>query len=133
MGCTESHLTNLGKLIHANVCLGSWGSMLRLETLILKEPLWNSDWGTESHPKLHARAILPCHKFLLPDFSQCCLWRSCGIGNSEHTLIGKQRETSILLELASTIINQQSSHFRTWWMSHVDVLPFLEEDTKMSQ
>lgn len=97
--------------------------MLRLETLILKEPLWNSDWGTESHPKLQARAILPCHKFLLPDFSQCCLWRSCGIGNSEHILIGKRgKQGRILLELAFTIINQQSSHFRngrcSTWMRY---------------
>ena len=133
MGCTKSHLTNLGKLIHANVCLGSRGLMLRLETLILQEPLWNNDSCTESYPKLKTRAMLPCHKFLLPDFSWCYFWRSCGVGNSEHPLIFRQRETSILWALASTIINQQSSPCRSWWMSHVDVLPCWEEDTKRSQ
>lgn len=55
------------------------------------------------------------------------------IGDSEHTLICKQRQMSVLRALASTIINQQSSHFRTWRMSHMDVLPCWEEDTKMNQ
>lgn len=75
----------------------------------------------------------PPHKLLLPDFSPCYFWRSCGVGDSEHTLICKQRQMSVLRALASTIINQQSSHFRTWRMSHMDVLPCWEEDTNMDQ
>lgn len=123
VGYIKSRLTNLGKLIHSNICLGSQGSVQgwRHLTFILKEPLWITDRCTEFHPKLRPRAMLPGHKLLLPDSSWCYFWRSCGLAiQSTCWSVSK----SVLWGPASITVNQQSFHFMTRLMSQVDMLPW---------